>query len=164
MESRCRMQIWVEGGRGSELAAPGSKRRSEIKGNTLRVYLYLLHSGTTELREVQRALGFSSPSLASYHLGKLVEAGYAAQDEHGRYMAVPEATNEILEGYTKLGGFVVPQLFFFAILFTAVIGFFSFMALSYSSYIPLLAGASLAMVLVLWYETARVWRRLASWK
>lgn len=146
------------------MAAPPPKKRAEIKGNTLRVYLYLLHSGTTELREVQRALGFSSPSLASYHLGKLVEAGYVTQDEHGRYLAVTDATNEILEGYTKLGGLVVPQLFFFAILFTAVIGFFAFMALSYPAYVPLLAAASVAMVLVLWYETARVWRRLASWK
>ena len=146
------------------MATPAPKRRAEVKGNTLRVYLYLLHSGTTELREVQRALGFSSPSLASYHLGKLLEAGYATQDEHGRYLAVPEATNEVLEGYTKLGGFVVPQLFFFAILFTVLVGFFAVMALLYPSYVPFLAGASLAMVLVLWYETVRVWRRLASWR
>jgi len=116
------------------------------------------------LRDVQRALGFSSPSLASYHLGKLVAAGYASQDEHGRYVAIQDAANEILEGYTKLGGFVVPQLFFFAILFTIVVGFFAFMALVYQAYIPLLVGASVAMVMVFWYEVARVWRRLASWK
>jgi hypothetical protein len=137
---------------------------TEVKGNTLRVYLYLLHSGTTELRDVQRALGFSTPSLASYHLGRLVEAGYVSQNEHGQYFANGDSSREILEGYTKLGAFVVPQLLFFAIVFTATIGFFAFMSLSYPSYVPLLVVASLAMVAALWFETARVWRRLASWK
>ena len=142
----------------------GTKRGPEIKGNTLRAYVYLLRSGASELRDVQRGLGFSSPSLASYHLGRLVEAGYASQDGYGRYLAVQGATNEILEGYTKMGGVVVPQLFFFAVLFTVMIGFFAFMALTYPSYVPWLVGASAAMVLAFWYEVARVWRRLASWK
>jgi len=146
------------------LAAKGGGMHPDIRGNTLRVYVYLLRSGPSELREVQRTLGFSTPSLASYHLGKLVEAGYATQDEHGRYLVVQDATKDILDGYTKLGGFVVPQLFFFAVLFTAVIGFFGFMSLSHSAYVPLLVGSAIAMILVFWYETARVWRRLASWK
>jgi len=146
------------------LASPPKHPATEVKGNTLRVYLYLLQSGASDLRDVQRALGFSTPSLASYHLGKLVEAGYASQNSYGQYVAKADSTRELLEGYTRLGGLVVPQLLFFAILFTALIGFFAFMALSYASYVPLLAGASVAMVLVLWYETARVWRRLASWK
>jgi hypothetical protein len=141
-----------------------ARERPEIKGNTLRVYVYLLRSGTSELRDIQRALGLSSPSLASYHLGKLVQAGYASQDEHGRYLASKDVSSEILDGYTRLGGVVVPQLLFFAVLFTAVIGFFAFMALLYASYVPILVGASVAMVLVFWYEVARVWRRLASWK
>lgn len=146
------------------MRSQGEKKKVDIRGNTLRAYIYLLHSGASELREVQRALGFSTPSLASYHLGKLLEAGYATQDEHGRYLAVQEATGEILEGYTKMGGYVVPQLFFFAVLFTAVVGFFAYMSLFRSGYVPFLVAASLAMVLALWYETARVWRRLTSWK
>jgi len=146
------------------LSSPPKRPTPEVKGNTLRAYLYLLHAGASDLRDVQRSLGFSTPSLASYHLGKLVEAGYATQNGYGQYVAVADSTRELLEGYTRLGAFVVPQLLFFAILFTALIGFFAFMALSYPSYVPLLAGASVAMVLVLWYETARVWRRLASWK
>jgi predicted transcriptional regulator len=60
----------------------------EVRGNTLKVYLYLLRQGPSELRDVQREVGLSSPSLASYHLGKLSEAGFVKQDEHGRYFAV----------------------------------------------------------------------------
>ena len=136
----------------------------EIKGNTLRVYLYVLHAGTSELRDVQRSLGFSTPSLASYHLGKLVDSGYVSQDERGRYMVVWDATKELLEGYIRVGTIVFPQLFFFSILFTVVIGFLVAMSLLVSAYVPLLAVASLSLVGAFWYETARVWRRLTSWK
>ena len=144
--------------------ATSARKNSDIRGNTLRVYVFLLKSGPSELRDVQRSLELSSPSLASYHLGRLLEAGYASQDEHGRYLAAQNSSGEILDGYTKLGGVVVPQLFFFAVLFTSVIGFFAYMALSATGYVPLLVGASLAMVLVFWYEVVRVWRRLATWK
>jgi hypothetical protein len=52
---------------------------TEIRGITLKVYLYLLKHGSPELREVQRGIYLSSASLASYHLGKLSEAGFAKQ-------------------------------------------------------------------------------------
>ena len=146
------------------MARPGIKGKPEIAGNTFRVYLHLLRAGASELRDVQRSLGFSTPSLASYHLGRLVEAGYVKQNERGQYVAVEGAAGDLLEGYTKLGVFLVPQLFFFALFFTAVVGFFAYMSLSLSSYVPLLVGTSLAMVAVLWYETFRVWRRLQSWR
>lgn len=139
----------------------GSK---EIKGNTLRVYLYLLQSGTTELRDVQRSLGFSTPSLASYHLGKLVEAGYVSQDERGRYVVAQDATKELLEGYVRIGTVVFPQLFFFSVFFTVVVAFLAAMSLFVSAYVPFLAVASLTLVLAFWFETARVWKKLASWK
>ncbi len=147
-----------------DVAHPERKETSEIKGNTLRVYLYLLQAGTSELRDVQRSLGFSTPSLASYHLGKLVEAGYASQNEHGQYIIVRDSMKEILEGYVRVGTVVFPQLFFFSVLFTAVIGFLAFMSLSVSSYVPLLVAASIALIGAFWYETIKVWRRLTTWK
>jgi hypothetical protein len=139
-------------------------RKPDVKGNTLRVYLYLLEHNPADLRDVQRSLGLSTPSLASYHLGKLVEAGYATQNEHGQYLAVADSRNAILEGYTKLGATVIPQLAFFAMLFTALVGYFALMSLNHPSFVPLLVASSVAMVVVLWYETLRVWRRLATWK
>jgi hypothetical protein len=141
-----------------------AKAPPEIKGNTLRTYLYVLKSGSSELRDVQRALGFSTPSLASYHLGKLVEAGYISQDDRGRYMIVWDATKELLEGYVRIGTVVFPQLFFFSVLFTAVIGFLAVMSLLVSAYVPLLAVGSAVMIGAYWYETIKVWRKLTSWK
>jgi hypothetical protein len=139
-------------------------RRPDVRGNTLRVYLYLLQHSPADLRDVQHSLGLSTPSLASYHLGKLLEGGYATQNEHGQYLAVRESANTILEGYVMLGAAVIPQLAFFAMLFTALVCYFALMSLSHPSFVPLLAVSSVAMVVVLWYETLRVWRRVATWK
>jgi len=50
---------------------------SELKGKTLLVYWHLLKSPGLKVgvREVQRKLGFSSPSVAVYHLDKLMSLG-----------------------------------------------------------------------------------------
>ena len=136
----------------------------EIKGNTMRVYLYILQHGPCELKDVQGGLEFSTASLAYYHLRRLIDAGYATQDSYGRYLATKDTTKQLLEGYVKVGALVVPQLLFISVLFTALVGYFSLMAFSASSYLPFLVGSSLALIVVVWYETVRVWRRLATWK
>lgn len=133
-----------------------------IKGNTLKVYLYLVKNGPCELRDVQRSVGLSTASLASYHLGRLVSSGYAKQDELGRYVATNESSAEILEGYSKIGTAIVPQLFFFTVLFTMLTVFFSFETLYAVGYAAYLVVVSLAMVAALWYETLRLWRRLVG--
>jgi len=133
----------------------------EVRGNALKVYLYLLRHGPSELRDIQRGVGLSSASLASYHLGKLTEGGFVRQDEHGRYLAVKEASDRVLEGYSRMGPAIVPQLFFFALLFTILAAFFSFEALYKSGFTAYLVAVCAAMVLVFWYETLRLWRRLA---
>jgi hypothetical protein len=134
----------------------------EIKGNTLRVYLYLLRHGPSELRDIQRAIGLSTASLASYHLGKLVDAGYAKQDDLGRYVVTGEASGEILAGYSKIGVAIVPQLFFFALLFSILTLFFSYEALLRVDFTIFLVAVSFAMVAVLWYQTVRLWQRLVA--
>jgi len=133
----------------------------EIRGNTLKVYLYLLRHGPSELRDVQHGVGLSSASLASYHLGKLSDAGFVTQDEHGRYSAVKEASDRVLDGYSKIGPAIVPQLFFFALLFSILVAFFSFGAMYASGFTPYVVALCVAMVIVFWYETVRLWRRLA---
>jgi hypothetical protein len=133
----------------------------EIRGNTLKVYLYLLKHGESELRDIQHGLNFSSASLASYHLGKLLETGFAKQDEYGKYSAVKEASDRILEGYSKIGPAVVPQLLFFSLLFTILVVFFSVEIWSGMEFVPYLIGLSFAMLVVFWFETIRLWRKLA---
>ncbi len=133
----------------------------DIRGNTLKVYLYLLKHGPSELRDIQHGLNFSSASLVSYHLGKLSEMGFAKQDAYGKYFAVKEAADKILEGYSKIGPAVVPQLFFFSLLFTILVVFFAVEIWSGASFVPYLIGVSFAMLVVFWFETIRLWRKLA---
>ncbi len=132
----------------------------EVRGNTLKIYLYLLKHGPSELRDIQRGVNLSSASLASYHLGKLSEGGFVKQDDHGRYLAIKEGSDKILEGYSRVGPAVVPQLFFFALLFTIIVAFFSWAALFDSEFAPYLVAVCLGMLVVFWYETAKLWRKL----
>lgn len=133
----------------------------EIKGKTLKVYLYLLRHGPSELRDIQRGVGLSSPSLATYHLRRLAQAGLVTQDKYGTYSAVKEASDKVLEGYSRIGPAIVPQLFFFAVLFTILAAFFSYMTLYGQGFAVYLVVVCIAMVLLIWYETVRLWRRLA---
>ena len=132
----------------------------EIRGNTLRVYLYLLKRGPSELKDVRREVGLSTASLASYHLGRLVESGYAKQDELGRYVATGQDSGEILEGYSKIGVTVVPQLFFITLVFTILGAFFSYEAEMNAGFTLYLIAMVLAMAAGLWFQTVRVWKRL----
>jgi len=133
----------------------------EVRGNTLKVYMFLLRHGASELRDVQRGVGLSSASLASYHLGRLLEGGFVVQDEQGRYSAVREASVRVLDGYSRVGPAIVPQLFFFALLFTILAAFFSFEALYGQGFTVFLVAVCVLMVVVFWYETLRLWRKLA---
>ena len=144
------------------MAKPDTAKHQEVTGRTLKVFLYLVRKGASDLRDVQRDLGLSTPSLASYHLGKLVDAGYVTQNERGQYVATKDSEKVLLEGYSRIGAVLVPQLFFFAVLFTGVVSFFALMSLTHFSYVPLLVATSMAMLVVLWYQTYRVWRRLGS--
>ena len=144
------------------MARPDTGKHQEVTGRTLNVFLYLVRKGASDLRDVQRDLGLSTPSLASYHLGKLVDAGYVTQNERGQYVATKDSEKVLLEGYSRIGAVLVPQLFFFAVLFTGVTSFFALMSLTHFSYVPLLVVTSMAMLVVLWYQTYRTWRRLGS--
>ena len=135
-----------------------------MSGNTFRAYLQVLRHGPCELREVQHALNMSTPSLASYHLGKLVESGYVRQDDRGAYVAAKDSVGDVLEGYSKIGKAIIPQFAFFAIFFSIVIAYFSFQALYHPVYTPYLAVVSLAAAAALWFETLRLWRRISDWR
>jgi hypothetical protein len=60
----------------------------QLKGKTLKVYMYMVKKEPLGIREVQRELGFSSPSVANYHIDKLVGLALADQDKYGRYSMV----------------------------------------------------------------------------
>ena len=134
-----------------------------IRGNTVRVYLFVLRNGPCELRDVQRALKLSTPSLAFYHLSRLVQAGNVNRTEDGRYIAVTDISADLLDGYVKFGKRIFPQLFFLTLIFTAILVYYVYLIwrvpLDWDDAVTLVFSLS---VIVLWYETIKVWRRLSG--
>ena len=133
---------------------------SELKGNTLRAYWALLNSkdGVIGVRELQRQLGFSSPTLAAYHLNKLVELELVVK-ERGNYRLEREVKVGVLKQFIKIGTFLLPRYVLYATMFTILLIFFltqlgqrglSF----YSNFALILAILS---TVIAWYETIRVW-------
>lgn len=74
---------------------------SELKGKTLLVYWYLTQqpTHTVGIREVQRALDFSSPSIAVHHLEKLRDLGLVTEKGTGEYVLEEEVKNTVQSAY-----------------------------------------------------------------
>ncbi len=81
-----------------------------LGGQSLRVYLELLVSREPlGVRELQRRLGFKSPSSAKHHLDRLIRLGLVEKTIDGRYRAV-ESKTSILSAYTLIAGSMIPKL------------------------------------------------------
>jgi hypothetical protein len=131
---------------------------SELKGNTLRVYWALLNSkdGVMGVRQLQRQLGFSSPTLAAYHLNKLENLELVVK-ERGDYRLVREVKVGVLKQFIKLGTFLLPRYIFYATFFTMLLIFLltQLREISFYSVFALMLG--ILSSVILWYETIRVW-------
>jgi len=135
-----------------------AKVEYELRGKTLQVYLYLLkHGKAVGVREVQKVLGFSSPSVAFHHLDKLMNLGIIEKDEYDRYVLARKVDAGILQAFVNIGGVALPRLGFYA-------AFFSTIAVAYlvtnHNLLDLYAMIGTAGgAFVFWYEAWRVWRR-----
>jgi hypothetical protein len=130
----------------------------ELRGKTLTVYLYLLkHGKAVGVREIQKELGFSSPSVAFHHLDKLVDLGVVEKDNYDRYVLAKKVDSGILHSFVSIGGLTLPRLGFYAAFFTTIAAAYFFIdrnALDLYALIGTVGGAA-----VFWYEAWRVWRR-----
>jgi predicted DNA-binding transcriptional regulator len=134
---------------------------SSLKGKTLRVYWYMIQqqTHTVGVREVQRALGFSSPSIAVHHLEKLQDLGLIQKKDTGDYVLEQEVKVGILRFFSRLGRFLVPRYLFYSVLFSTML--FTYLALcilgqTTPSFYAIVFG-SIALI-VFWVETVRLWR------
>lgn len=80
--------------------------------------MYILRERSVGVRETQRALSLSSPSVASYHLDKLASTNLIEKDPTGTYHLRRKAEIASLAQYLLLGKWVVPRYFFYAIFST----------------------------------------------
>lgn len=134
---------------------------SELKGKTLLVYWHLLKSPGLKVgvREIQRKLGFSSPSVAVYHLDKLMSLGLVEKTITSEYVLVSEVKTGLLRFFTRLGRFLIPRYLFYSVWFTTMlISYIIFYGQSFSIHniVALIFGFSASSIL--WFETMRLWR------
>ena len=131
---------------------------NELKGNTLRVYWYLLQSSKKFVgpRQIQRELGFSSPALAVYHLDKLMELGLI-EKKSGEYHLKEVVDVGVLKQFMKFGNLIVPRHLTYATMVSVLFVFFisQFREINFYSVFALIFGS--ISTTIFWYETIRVW-------
>jgi repressor of nif and glnA expression len=82
-----------------------------LRGLTLKVYKFILgNDKPVGIREVQRALNLSSPTLALYHMNKLEETGFIKKELNG-YVA----DRIVLENFVRLRRVLIPRNFFYTV-------------------------------------------------
>ena len=133
--------------------------RSKLKGTTLRVYWHLLRSGKpTTIRHLQRDLSFSSPSVASYHLEKLMDLGLVKK-VRGDYELKKTVSLEAVSSFVRISHLMIPRYvfytaFFLTLLIVFMVGYVG--SLSLQGVFALVFGVS--GFIITGYETWRQWR------
>jgi predicted DNA-binding transcriptional regulator len=131
-----------------------------LRGKAWKVYWFLLKSGhPISVREVQRELKFSSPSVAHHHLEQLCNLGLAKKEDVGNYYVLAsEVKIGVLRHYVRLGKLLFPRYFFYALFTTSFyIIFLLFYVQRFSRENLFLAFFSAIVCGIFWYEAYRFW-------
>lgn len=133
---------------------------SELKGKTLLVYMHMLKNPSKSIgvRKVQRDLGFSSPSVSSYHLNKLQELNLV-ENVYGDYKLASDIKVGVLRQFVTFGGVMLPRYLFYAVLMTTMLVTYLFQLPpihTRDSITAIIMG--LVPNVILWYETIKIWR------
>jgi hypothetical protein len=140
------------------------KAFSELRGNTLLVYLCILKSdcpiGT---REIQKRLEFSSPGLATYHLEKLKELELIKKTPQGHVLA-EKVDVGVLAQVVKFGSLLLPRYVFYLALFSTLFVLYlgsSWFGGSFEFEVNTVSAVLLGLVSVgvMAYECVRVWKQ-----
>ena len=134
---------------------------SRLKGKTLQVYWYLLRSSnhSSGVREIQRSLHFSSPSIAVHHLAKLQDLGLVEKKGTGEYVLVEKVKVGILRLFANVGRFMVPRYLFYSVWLSTMVAAYLVlygMTGGTHNFYALLFG--FLGSLILWIETIKLWR------
>ena len=131
-----------------------------LRGKAWKVYWFLLKTGSpVGVREVQRALRFSSPSIAFHHLEQLKELGLVQKEEvGGHYSLVGEVKIGVLRHYVKLGKLLFPRFFFYALFSTVFyVSYLLLLVQSFTRDNLFIISFGAIVCGIFWYEAYRVW-------
>ena len=132
-----------------------------IKGTTLDVYFYLLRKKEAAgVREIQRGLGLSSPSVSSYHLEKLESLNVIKKNRFGNYEVSKKIDIGALNRFILIRNFTLPRFLFYAVFLSVLyIGYLLFFVT-----FPLSTGEVFAMLFggigtaICWIESFISWK------
>jgi biotin operon repressor len=133
----------------------------ELRGKAWRIYWFLLKNGRpVSVRQIQRALHYSSPSVAQHHLEQLRSLGLVEkQTVGGDYALVGEVKIGVLRHFVKLGRLLFPRYFFYAVFSTTF--YLTYLAMLLQSWTReniFIAIFGAVVSIIFWYEAVRIWR------
>jgi len=137
-----------------------SKLEYALRGKAWKVYWLLLKTGRPmSVRQVQRALRFSSPSVAQHHLEQLRSLGLVQKKDAGSvYFLVNEVKIGVLRHFIKLGKLLLPRYFFYAVFSTTcLIMYYLTLMQSFTRESLFILSFGIIISLIFWYETIRIW-------
>lgn len=127
---------------------------SKLKGTTLRVFWFASSQKDVGVREVQRSLELSSPSVASYHLEKLCNLGVAKQNKRGRYFIIKKVNVGELRHYYLIKHWLVPRWIFYAVFFTIIfLSYLIFFFRKWTTANIFILILGLCSMIIFWAET-----------
>lgn len=133
----------------------------KLKGKAWKVYWLLLKKGRPmSVREVEKALRFSSPSVAQHHLEQLRQMGLVQKEKTGgNYILVSEVKIGVLKHFVKLGRLMFPRYFFYAIFSSAFyIAYIMILMQDLTRENLFILSFGVIVTLIFWYEALRFWR------
>jgi DNA-binding transcriptional ArsR family regulator len=131
---------------------------SDLRGRTLQAYLFMIrNSKPIGVRELQRSLGLSSPSVAFHHLEKLERMGLVEKDQYGEYVCVKNVDVSVLNAFSRIGSLLVPRFTFYAMFFTTLLIGYLLIFEGNSNIFAVVFGAFASGFA--WYETIRTWSK-----
>ena len=133
----------------------------KLKGKAWKVYWLLLKNGRPmSVREVERALRFSSPSVAHHHLEQLRQLGLVQRQKvGGNYTLVSEVKIGVLRHFVKLGRLMFPRYFFYALFSSAFyIAYLTILLQGVTRENIFIISFGAIVTFIFWYEALRFWR------
>jgi len=131
-----------------------------LRGKDWNVYWLLLKNGRSmSVREVQKTLRFSSPSVAQHHLEQLRQLGLVKKDDvGGNYSLTSEVKIGVLRHFVKLGRLLFPRYFFYALFSTTFYLIYVLVLMqgfTRENLLILMFGAIVSAIF--WFEAFRIW-------
>ena len=133
----------------------------KLRGKAWKVYWLLLRSGREmSVREVEKALHFSSPSVAHHHLEQLCQLGLVEKQKFGgNYRLVGEVKIGVLRHFVKLGRLMFPRYFFYAVFSSAFyIAYLTILIKTITTESLFIISFGAIVSIIFWYEALRFWR------